>query len=126
MGIRAISTDKAPPAIGPYSQAIAAGNLIYTSGQIPIDPKTGIIEAKDIEGQTVQALENLKNVLEASGSKLSNVIKTTVFIKDLNDFSIINEVYSRYFTGTVPSRSCVEVSRLPKDSLIEIEAVAIF
>lgn len=125
MNIKLISTDKAPSAIGPYSQAIAAGNFIYTSGQIPINPVSGIVDALDIESQTRQALENLKNVLEASGSRLSKIIKTTVFIKNMNDFSQINKVYSEYFTGTYPARSCVEVSRLPKDVLIEIEAVAI-
>lgn len=125
MNIKQISTDKAPSAIGPYSQAIAVGNLIYTSGQIPINPVSGVVDAQDIESQTRQVLENLKNVLEASGSELSKVIKITVFIKDMNNFPKINEVYSKYFEGTYPARSCVEVSRLPKDVLIEIEAIAI-
>jgi 2-iminobutanoate/2-iminopropanoate deaminase len=119
-----ISTSKAPSAIGPYSQAIVTGNLIFTSGQIPIDPQTGTIVSSDIERQTKQVLENLKNILEASGSSLSRVIKTTVYIKDMNDFQSINAVYARYFTEPYPARSCVEVARLPKDVLIEIEAVA--
>lgn len=119
-----ISTDKAPSAIGPYSQAIVTGNLVYTSGQIPIDPKTGGISAQDIEGQTKQVLENLKNVLEAAGSSLARVVKTTVFIKDMNDFQKINAVYAGYFSEPFPARSCIEAARLPKDVLVEIEAVA--
>lgn len=119
-----ISTDKAPSAIGPYSQAIAAGSQIYTSGQIPIDPQTGAIVSPDIERQTRQVLDNLRNILEASGSSLSRVIKTTVFIKDMDDFQKINAIYAAYFTEPYPARSCVEVARLPRDVLIEIEAVA--
>jgi 2-iminobutanoate/2-iminopropanoate deaminase len=119
-----ISANKAPSAIGPYSQAITTGNLIFTSGQIPIDPQTGVIVASDIERQTRQVLENLKNILEASGSSLSRVIKTTVFIREMNDFQSINAVYAGYFSEPFPARSCVEVARLPKDALIEIEAVA--
>jgi len=121
--MKEIETDKAPLAIGPYSQAINLGDLIFTSGQIPIDSKTNFIP-DGIENQTKQALENLKNILEESGSKLASVIKTTVFIKDMNDFAIINAVYSSYFTKPYPARSCVEVARLPKDVLIEIEAIA--
>ena len=119
-----ISTNKAPSAIGPYSQAIVTGNLIFTSGQIPIDPQTGTIVSSDIERQTRQVLENLKSILEASGSSLSRVIKTTVFIKDMNDFQKINAEYAGYFGEPYPARSCVEAARLPKDVLIEIEAVA--
>lgn len=125
MGIEVISTENAPDAIGPYSQAIVIENFIYTSGQIPINPKTGTVDAADVEGQARQAIENLKNILEAAGSSLSNVVKTTVFIKDMNDFPKINEVYSTYFKNPYPARSCVEVARLPKDVLIEIEAVAV-
>lgn len=121
---RAIKTDKAPAAIGPYSQAIDTGTFIYTSGQIPVNPSTGEVVDGGIEQQTAQVLENLKNVLEAAGSSLSKVIKTTVFIKDMNSFSVVNEVYKEYFTEPYPARSCVEVARLPKDVLIEIEAVA--
>ncbi|ATW28024.1 RidA family protein [Candidatus Formimonas warabiya] len=125
MSKEAVSTSKAPKAIGPYSQAILTGNHIYTSGQIPIDPATGNIAGTDIETQGRQVLENLKNILEASGSGLGKVIKTVVFIKDLNDFALINEIYAAYFSEPYPARSCVEVSRLPKDVLVEIEAVAI-
>lgn len=124
MGIKVVSTEKAPAAIGPYSQAIVTDNLIYTSGQIPVNPETGAIDSGDIEGQARQALENLRNVLEAAGSSLCKVIKVTVFIKNMNDFSKVNEIYSGYFQNPYPARSCVEVARLPKDVLIEIEAVA--
>ncbi|MBM7582695.1 2-iminobutanoate/2-iminopropanoate deaminase [Caldicoprobacter guelmensis] len=122
---KAVHTDKAPTAIGPYSQAIDTGTLIYTSGQIPIDPSTGQVISGRIKEQTAQALENLKNVLEAAGSGMDKVIKTTVFLKDLSDFSAMNEVYAKYFSEPYPARSCVEVNRLPKDVLIEIEAVAL-
>lgn len=125
MNIEEASTNKAPEAIGPYSQAIIAGNFVYTSGQIPINPQTGTIVSGDIEAQTGQVLENLKNVLEAAGSGLSRVIKVTVFIRDMNDFSKINGVYSKYFMKPFPARSLVEVARLPKDVSIEIEATAI-
>lgn len=121
--MKQIKTDKAPQAIGPYSQGIRTGNLIFTSGQIPTDPVSGTA-AGGIEGQTRRAIENLKAVLTAAGAGLSNVVKTTVYIKDMNDFAIINEIYSEYFTEPYPARSCVEVSRLPKDVLIEIEAIA--
>lgn len=122
---KAVHTDKAPAAIGPYSQAIDTGALIFTSGQIPIDPSTGQVVSGGIEKQTAQVLENLKNVLEAAGSGMEKVIKTTVFMKDLSDFSAMNEVYAKYFSEPYPARSCVEVNRLPKDVLIEIEAVAL-
>lgn len=122
---KAVHTDKAPAAIGPYSQAIDTGALIYTSGQIPIDPSTGQVVSGGIKEQTAQVLENLKNVLEAAGSSMEKVIKTTVFMKDLSDFSAMNEVYAKYFSEPYPARSCVEVNRLPKDILIEIEAVAL-
>lgn len=125
MELKAVTTERAPAAIGPYSQAVVAGGLVYTSGQIPINPATGLIDAQDIGGQTVQAIENLKNVLEAAGSGLSKVIKTTVFIKDMKDFTEINEIYSNFFTAPYPARSCVEVARLPRNVLIEIEAAAI-
>jgi 2-iminobutanoate/2-iminopropanoate deaminase len=118
-----VLTDKAPAAIGPYSQGIVAGGFIFTSGQIPVDPLTGQI-AKTAEKQAEQAIENLASVLTAAGSGLKSVVKTTVFIKDMNDFGSINEVYARYFSAPYPARSCVEVSRLPKNVLIEIEAVA--
>ncbi|GAE86795.1 RidA family protein [Acetivibrio straminisolvens] len=125
MSIEVIKTDKAPEAIGPYSQAIVAGSFVYTSGQIPINPQTGEVVGGGIEEQTEQVLKNLKNVLEAAGSGLNKVVKTTVFIKDMDSFAKINEIYAKYFSEPYPARSCVEVSKLPKGVLIEIEAVAI-
>lgn len=122
--ISVISTSNAPAAIGPYSQAIKMGNLIFTSGQIPLDPATGQVITGTAEVQTHQVLTNLKAVLEAADTSLDKVIKTTVFIKNMNDFAAINEVYGSYFTAIPPARSCVEVARLPKDVLVEIEAVA--
>ncbi len=118
------SSDRAPAAIGPYSQAISTGKLIYTSGVIPIIPETGAIAGATIESQTKQALKNLSNLLEDNGSSLKKVIKTTVFIKDMRDFKRVNDVYATFFEDPFPARSCVEVSRLPKDVKIEIEAVA--
>lgn len=120
-----IKTDKAPAAIGPYSQGIQAGNLIFSSGQLPIDPATGEIAAGGVEGQARQVFENLKAVLNASGADLADVLKTTVFIKDMNDFGKVNEIYGSYFSAPYPARSCFEVARLPKDVLIEAEAVAL-
>jgi len=120
-----IKTDKAPAAIGPYSQAVKTGAFIYTSGQIAIDPATGEIVTGGIETQTARVLENLSEVLSAAGSGLKDVVKTTVFIKDMNDFSKINAVYAQYFEAPYPARSCVEAARLPKDVLVEIEAVAV-
>lgn len=120
-----ISTKKAPAAIGPYSQAVVVGDMIYTSGMIPIIPETGELEAGDITAQARQAISNLIALLEEAGSDANSVVKTTVFIKDMNDFAKVNEVYATFFTEQYPARSCVEVARLPKDVLIEIEAVAI-
>ena len=119
-----IATEKAPAALGPYSQAIRANGMIYCSGQIPINPATGAIEAQTIEEQTTQAITNLKNVLEKAGSSLATVVKTTVFIKNMNDFAALNKVYAELFGDTKPARSCVEVARLPKDVLVEIECIA--
>ena len=120
-----ISTDKAPGAIGPYSQAIEIDNLVFTSGQLGINPATGAF-GEGVEGQTAQALENVKAILECKGLSLDDIIKTTVFIKDMNDFGKINEVYSKYICGDkLPARSCVEVSRLPKDGLVEVEVIAL-
>ena len=118
-----IQTDNAPRAIGPYSQAIRAGDMIFVSGQIPVDPATGDI-AQSVGQQAVQALENVGAVLAASGASFADVVKTTVFLRDMNDFGEVNEVYARYFEAPFPARACVEVVRLPKDVLIEIEAVA--
>ena len=119
-----ISTDKAPAAIGPYSQAVVVNNIIYTSGMIPVIPATGEI-VEGIENQARQALSNVKALLEESGSGMDKIVKTTVFIKDMNDFAKINEVYATFFSDSFPARSCVEVARLPKDVLIEVEAIAI-
>ena len=119
-----IATDKAPAAIGPYSQAVKTGNLIFTSGMIPIDPATNTLVEGGIEVQATRAIENLKALLEASGSGLDKVVKTVVFIKDMNDFAKVNEIYATFFTDAYPARSCVEVARLPKDVLIELEAIA--
>ena len=118
-------TDGAPAAIGPYSQAIVAGNLVFTAGQIPLDPKTMQMVEGDVAAQTERVLENIKAVLEAAGASLSSVVKTTVFLKDMNDFSAMNEVYARYFGDHRPARSTVEVARLPRDARVEIEAIAV-
>ena len=118
-----ISTQNAPAAIGPYSQGIQAGSLIITSGQLPIDPATGAFPAT-IEEQTRQSLENCKAVLAAAGAAMENVIKTTVFLSDMNNFSAMNEVYATFCPQEAPARSAVEVARLPKDALVEIEAIA--
>ncbi len=120
---KVISTDKAPAAIGPYSQAIEVNGIVYTSGVIPVVPETGEIP-EGSQAQAKQALTNLSNLLEAAGTSVNNVIKTTVFIKEMNDFGAINEVYATFFEGDFPARSCVEVARLPKDVMLEIEAIA--
>ena len=122
-----ISTDKAPAAIGPYSQGVSAQlrSIAITSGQLPIDPATGAFAEGGIAGQTRQSLENVKAVLSADGFGLEDVIKTTVFLKDMNDFAAMNEVYASYFAGNPPARSAVEVARLPKDALVDIEAIAV-
>ena len=122
--LKKIDTKKAPAAIGPYSQGIQAGSLIITSGQLPIDPATGAFPAT-IEEQTRQSLTNCKAVLEAAGAAMENVIKTTVFLSDMNNFGAMNEVYATFFSeGAFPARSAVEVARLPKDALVEIEVIA--
>lgn len=118
-----IFTEQAPAAIGPYSQAMKVGNLVYTSGQIPIDPATGNIEAADITGQTEQVMKNLAAVLAAAGSGLEKTVKTLCFLQDMGDFAAFNAVYAKYFTGN-PARSCVAVAALPKGALVEVEAVA--
>ncbi|MBQ7595862.1 MAG: RidA family protein [Clostridia bacterium] len=118
-----VETKNAPAAIGPYSQAIIINGLVYTSGQIPIDPLTGVIESKTIEGQTRQVIENLSAVLNAAGSGLDSVIKTTCFLKNIDEFASFNEVYAGFFSEK-PARSCVEVSALPKGVLVEIEVIA--
>lgn len=120
-----VATKAAPAAIGPYSQGNIFGNLIFTSGQIPLDPETGAIVGTTIEEQTEQALKNVKAILEDAGSSMQNVLKTTVFLKNIGDFAAMNAVYAKFFTeGAFPSRSAVEVARLPKDVLVEIETIA--
>lgn len=119
-----ISTPKAPAAIGPYSQAVLVNGMLFTSGVIPIDPETNTLVEGDVTVQARQAIGNLKNLIEASGSSMDKVVKTTVFIKDMNDFGKINDIYKDFFISDFPARSCVEVARLPKDVLIEIEAIA--
>ena len=121
--MKEIKTNKAPAAIGPYSQAIVTGGMVFTSGQIPVNPGTGEIP-DGAEAQANQVFTNLKNLLEEAGTSMDNVVKTTVFIKNMEDFVKINEIYEKYFSRVYPARSCVEVARLPKDVLIEIEAIA--
>ncbi|HEV3151962.1 MAG TPA: RidA family protein [Acidobacteriaceae bacterium] len=123
----AISTQEAPAAIGPYSQAVRIGNFLYTSGQVALDPASGAVVAGGIAEQTTRVVENLKAVLAAAGASLAQVVKTTVFLKNMGDFAAMNEVYGRYFAGqgvVAPARSTVEVARLPKDALVEIEVIA--
>ena len=119
-----VATKKAPAAIGPYAQANIYGNLVFTSGQVPLVPETGAVVEGGIEEQTKQVFANLKAILEEAGSGLDMMIKTTCFLKDMNDFATVNEIYGSYFEGEFPSRSAIEVARLPKDVLIEIEAIA--
>ena len=118
-----ISTEKAPSAIGPYSQAIVCGDMLYSSGQIPINPETGSIETTDITAQTEQVMKNLGAVLEAAGTSFENVIKTTCFLANISDFAAFNEVYAKYFVSK-PARSCVAVKDLPKGALVEVEVIA--
>lgn len=119
-----IHTDKAPAAIGPYSQAIQIGQLLFTSGQVPIDPETGTIVEGGIQEQARQSLNNIKAILNAAGTNMGAVVKTTVFLQDMNDFAAMNEVYAEFFQEPYPARSAVQVGRLPKDALVEIEAIA--
>ncbi|MCD2492795.1 RidA family protein [Lacrimispora sp. NSJ-141] len=121
---KVISTDKAPAAIGPYSQAVEANGFVFASGQIPVNPATGEIP-EGIEAQARQAMENVVNLLAAAGTTAENVVKTSVFIKDMNDFGKVNAVYAEYFKEECPARACVEVARLPKDVLVEVEAIAV-
>ena len=122
--MKIISTDKAPAAIGPYSQGIVTGGLVYTSGQIPLTPEGDLVDGT-VEEQTHQVFRNLSAVLEAGGSSLDHVVKATVFISDMNNFGAINDIYASYFGDHKPARSCVEVARLPKDVKVEIEAIAL-
>lgn len=120
-----IATTAAPAAIGPYSQGIDGGSVVITSGQLPIDPATGAFAEGGVAGQTRQSLENVKAVLAGAGLAMENIVKTTVFLKDMNDFAAMNEVYATFFPSEPPARSAVEVARLPKDALVEIEAIAV-
>lgn len=122
---KVIFTEKAPKPIGPYSQAIQAGGFLFCSGQVPLDPLTGQIASQDIQGQTRRVMENIQAVLEAGSCTWGSVVKTTIFLKSMNDFPHVNEVYSTYFKDAPPARSTVEVARLPKDVLVEIEVVAV-
>lgn len=122
--VNAIQTDRAPAAIGPYSQAIISGKMVYTSGQIPCDPSTGLVVGDTIVSQAEQVMRNLSALLDAAGSGLDAVVKTTCFLADMADFSAFNEIYSAYFTANKPARSCVAVKTLPKNVLIEVEAIA--
>ena len=119
-----VHSDRGPKPIGPYSQAVKINGLLYLSGQIPLDPKTNEMIAGDIKAQTERVLENIKGILESAGSNLHHVIKTTVFLKDMNEFPSMNEVYAKYFTTAHPARSTVQVARLPKDASVEIEVIA--
>ena len=119
-----VLTDKGPKPIGPYSQAIRANGFLYVSGQVALDPKTGEFVGTDIRQQTERTLENVKGILEAAGSNMHHVVKTTVFLKDINDFAAMNEVYAKFFAQAPPARSTVQVARLPKDAAVEIEVIA--
>lgn len=121
----AISTEKAPAAIGPYSQAVKAGDTIYVSGQLPIDPATGAFAGDDITAQTRQSLTNIRSILEAAGTDMSKVVKTTVLLKSIADFAAMNEVYAQFFSEPYPARAAFQVAALPKDALVEIECVAV-
>lgn len=125
MTLKFIATDKAPAAVGPYSQGVRAGNIIFTSGQLPVDPETGEVSKGDIKKETRLCLESVKAVLEAEGASLENIAKVTVFVTDMNNFGTINEIYAEFFNGHKPARSLVQVSQLPKGADIEIEAIAV-
>ena len=124
MNKQTVSTQNAPAAIGPYSQGVKVGNLIFTSGQLPMNPQSGELVA-DIEGATKQSLDNVKAILESAGSSMDKIVKTVVFLRDMNDFVAMNAVYSTYFPSNPPARSAVQVARLPKDAVVEIEAIAL-
>ncbi|WP_123052954.1 RidA family protein [Clostridium sp. JN-1] len=119
-----ISTNKAPGAVGPYSQAVKAGNFLFTSGQIPLDPSTGELVSGDVKKAAERSLENIKALLEEAGTSFDKVVKTTVYVKNMSDFGAVNEVYAKYFQKDMPARSCVEV-KLPKDALVEVEVIAL-
>jgi 2-iminobutanoate/2-iminopropanoate deaminase len=121
---QAVSSDSAPKAIGPYSQAIRAGSLLFLSGQIPLDPATGVMVGGDIAAQTHQVFANLAAILEAAGASFDNVVKTTVYLADMNDFTTVNEIYGTYFSSPAPARATVQAARLPKDARVEIDLIA--
>lgn len=125
MNKKIINTELAPEAIGPYSQSVLAGNILFISGQLPIDPETGKFAGNDIKSQTEQSLKNIESILEKAGCTMDNVVKTTVLLNDMGDFAKMNEVYAKFFTKDYPARAAYEVARLPKDALVEIEAVAV-
>lgn len=122
--MKAIQTELAPAAIGPYSQAVEIGNLVFVSGQLPIDPKTGLFASEEIKAQTRQSLTNISEILKAAGTDMSHVVKTTVFLADMTDFAAMNEVYAEFFSAPFPARAAVAVKTLPKNALVEIECVA--
>jgi 2-iminobutanoate/2-iminopropanoate deaminase len=122
--IETVTTDKAPAAIGPYSQAIRAGGMVYISGQLPVNPATGALVENDIAIQTARSLDNIQAILATAGLTMANVVKTIVFLKDMNEFAAMNEVYAKYFNGIYPARAAVQAAALPKDARVEIEAVA--
>lgn len=122
---RAISTKEAPAAIGPYSQAVAVGDMLFISGQLPIDAETGAFSGEDIASQTHQSLKNLGKILAANGMDMGSVVKTTVFLRDITEFNAMNEIYAEYFSAPYPARAAFQVAALPKDALVEIEAIAI-
>lgn len=124
MSKKVITSKNAPGAIGPYSQAVAAGGLLFVSGQIPLQPATGSMP-EGVREQTAQSLENIKSIVQEAGASMEDIVKTTIFLKDLNDFAVVNEVYSTFFAGHYPARSTVQIARLPKDAAVEIEAIAI-
>jgi 2-iminobutanoate/2-iminopropanoate deaminase len=124
MNKTSIRTDKSPGAIGPYNQGIVAGGFLFTSGQLPIHPETGNVAAT-IEEQTIQVLENLKAIILAGGSNMENVVKCTVYLQNMDDFAVMNKIYSTYFEGVAPARACVEVAKMAKNALVEIDAIAV-
>ena len=125
MNKKIINTESAPAAIGPYSQSVLAGNILFVSGQLPINPETGKFAGNDIKSQTEQSLKNIESILEKAGCTMDNVVKTTVLLNDMGDFAKMNEVYAKFFTKDYPARAAYEVAKLPKDALVEIEAVAV-
>lgn len=125
MSKKLISTDRAPSAIGPYSQAVKAGNLLFVSGQLPLDPKTGQLVEGDIQKKTATVIENIKAILEESGANLGSVLKATIFLTDISDFSAMNDIYSQYFADSLPARSAIQVAALPKGADIEMEVIAL-